>query len=120
MIVKEYLVANKLADEQGKLICSNDLENPDWGYGPYNEWDTMIYLCTLVHFLNQQGILHNLKIALAKVDEYNYQINLDQIDKSYLHSFNWDTIIETIEYLIPFMAGSNVSYLAGGLFYGKD
>jgi hypothetical protein len=116
--IKEYLISNKLASEKGKLIATDSLPNPAWGIGPYAEWEAMIYLCTLVHFFNEKGMLDNLTFSLKNSDDFYYSIFIDEIDRSQSdYNFDWSIIIDMLDFLIPHMAGSNVTYLSGQLFW---
>lgn len=112
--IEQYLLENKLINSEYKLLESKNIPiNPEWGLGPYYWDETKIYLCTLIHFFKEKGVLDNIKIYLESSDEYRYRVYIDLLDKkNYYMDFNWDLVLETINFLIPSMAGSNVSYLA--------
>lgn len=114
--VKDYLIANKLANEDADLICTDSLPNPAWGLGPYNQWETLIYLCTLVQFFHKKDILDNMLFSLKKSGPNTYSIFIDEVNPQ-LYPFDWNIVVDTVDYLVPYMAGSNVSYLAGQLFF---
>lgn len=119
--VREILIKNKLADEEGNLLQSESLPvNPSWGLGPYAPWQCMIYLCTLVHFFKEKCMLENLEIAINKTDDIDYEILINEKDRryDYAHPFwDWSIVLDTIDHLYGWMAGSNQTYLAGQLFF---
>lgn len=121
--IKELLIKYKLANEEGELLGSDSLPPADWGLGPYYWWECMIYLCTLIHFFREECMLENLEIAIEKGGERAkgnpdlYEIIIHEKDRRETNSFDWSIVLNTIEHLLPQMAGSNQTYLAGQLFY---
>ncbi len=121
--VKQYLIDNKLATEKGEFITTDKSKIPSsvtWGLGPYAKDETMIYLCTTIHIMEYHGALDNLEISIVAKDDIYYRIYINEIDRSqglYRAYEAWDGALRTLDYLIPYMAGSNVSYLAGGTFF---
>jgi len=121
--IREYLINNGLTDQEGELITGPGLENPDWGILVCGQPETILRLCTLVYFFEREGMLDNLKIAIRRVDENRkldengswFDIDIDQIERRF-DSFNWDVVLDTIDFLEKHMAPSNISYLAGQLF----
>jgi hypothetical protein len=120
--VKHYLIDKKLATEEGKLICSNIFpRSSTWGLGPYYEDVVIIYLVTLIHFFEEEGMLDNLNIFITD-EGGRYNILINEIDRRYDYAhpnLEWDLIMDTIEFLLPHMAGSNISYLSGNLFFNE-
>jgi len=119
--IREYLVSNNLTDQEGELIAGPGLDNPDWGIGPHAQPETIIRLCALVYFFEREGMLNNLRIAIRNVEvegykDLYYRIDIDRINKHEFSNFQWDIVLDTIDLLEQYMASSNISYLAGGLF----
>lgn len=119
--IKQYIVDNKLADEEGHLLASPVLpDNPAWGLGPYNRWEAKIYLCTLIHFFEHKGMLDNLSITIEDMGDKDYTIYVDEIDRCYDYAhpnFDWGIVMDTVEFLLPHMASSNISYLSEMIFF---
>jgi hypothetical protein len=117
--VKQYLIDNNLVTKEGEFICRNTLVNPAWGLGPFDKHRMMIYLCTLVHFFEDKCMLDNLTIEIRDCGDQDYALRIDEKDRRYDYAhpnFDWSIVLDTIEFLLPHMASSNVSYLAG-MFY---
>lgn len=116
--IREFCISRNLTGQEGDIIAEDNLPNPAWGLGPYAWDEALIYLCTLVNFFHQQGYLDNMLFSFKKMDEEGimYMLYIDEVEKSgYMP--DWSLIVDTLDYLIPAMAGSNVSYLAGQLFF---
>lgn len=118
--IQKYLIENKLANEEGDVLASNIFpRSSTWGMGPYDKSEAMIYLCTLVKFFDYYCMLDNLNIFITEEDG-NYTILINEIDRNhdYAHpTLEWNLVSETLEFLIPHMASSNVSYLASQVFF---
>lgn len=117
--VKQYLIDSNLVTKEGEFVCEDSLPNPAWGIGPYDYHKAMICLCTLIHFFEDKCMLDNLKFSIRDCGNRDYEILIDEKDRRYDYAhpnFDWGTILDTIEFLIPHMASSNVSYL-GGMFF---
>lgn len=119
--IKNYLINKCLASKEGNLLTI-DRELPthtSWSLGPYCNDTAMIYLCTTIHVMENYGVLDNLDIILTSDNDlYNIHINeisrIEQNDRAYQV---WDGALKTLDFLIPCMAASNVSWLADGLFW---
>ena len=61
-------------------------------------------------------MIDNLVFAIKTQDDLHYEILIDRLDRKDNSYFQWDVVLDTIEHLLPHMAGSNISYLADGLF----
>jgi hypothetical protein len=120
--IKDYLIEQKLANEEGELLESNIFpRSSDWGIGPYYYDEAMIYLCTLVRFFEDYRMLDNLNFFITK-ENGKYRVLINQIDRNedYAHpNLEWNLVLETLDFLIPHMAASNISYLASQVFFNN-
>lgn len=120
--VKKYLIDNKLVTEDGKLITTDKQipSNTTWGLGPYASDRAMIYLCTTIYIMDYHCALDNLDICITTDDDLYYDIHINEIDRAEQHHRAyeaWDGALRALDFLVPHMASSNTSYLAGNLFY---
>lgn len=116
--IREFCISRNLTGQEGDIIAEDNLPNPAWGLGPYAYDEALIYLCTLVKFFHAHGMLDNMLFSFKKMDEDGvfYTLYIDEVERSgYMP--DWGIVTDTLEFLIPHMAGSNVSYLAGQLFF---
>lgn len=125
--VKDYLIEQLLVDKKGNLIVSNIFPRScDWGIGPNSHDKTLLYLCALVHFFDYYSMLHNLNIFIEQdeKDSGAFNIDINQVNRreDYAHpNLEWNLVLETLDYLVPLMSGSEISNLAWHAFFkGND
>lgn len=132
-IVRMYLTKNELV-EKDKLI-NNSSKNLPENIKPFcedlDEDECIIILGALIDYLDKEYCLENswYKIAVKQVHIFDWNIYLwinDELNgNKEIEFFNpslkekLKIISDTVQFLIPYMAGSNVSYLADGITYGQ-
>lgn len=125
--IKDYLLNNNLIVDAGNnmSLVASPWEVSEVAHKVSSGYeDTIkIVLCSTIMAWNDHrpDELEKLQFSLtATVDSYDlnvWTIWLSWKDKSSYHGLDWQLAVSAVENIIPYMAGSNASYLAGQLVY---
>lgn len=118
--ITKYLIDNGLAKDDGQhdvALIPSTWEISEVAHKVFSSHSsdrTAIILCSLIAMFagRRPEELKKLQFSLIEND-YGWSIWFSWKDQSSYHGLDWRLTVSAIENLMPYMAGSNISYLAG-------